>query len=57
MTIFCTLIDIDKIRIGIVMSIYSFLKRIMALDLCQNFVPAQYIKNKRIGFDRILHMN
>ena len=31
--------------------------RVMALDLCQNFVSAQYLANKSIEFHPILYMN
>ena len=52
LTKFAYYIDIDKI--------YKFAKinkTVMALDLCQNFVSAQYLNNKLMGFDQILHIH
>ena len=46
----------DKIYIGIVT--HNFLHictRVMALDLLQNFVSAQYLENKWTDFDQTLY--
>ena len=32
-------------------------KRVMALDSCENFVSAQYLKTEYKGFDRILQID
>ena len=31
-------------------------KTLIALDLCQNFISSQYLKNILMEFDQILHM-
>ena len=47
MTKFCIYIDIDKIQVGIVVcQIMQIYYKVMALDSCQNFVSAQYLKNE-----------
>ena len=47
LTKFCICIDIDKIGVGIGMcQIAQISNRLMALDHCQNFVSAQYLKNE-----------
>ena len=46
----------DKIYVGIVT--HNFLHictRVMALDLLQNFVSAQYLENKWTDFDQTLY--
>ena len=39
------------------MSIFAIFKRVMALDSCENFVSAQYLKTECRIFDKILHMD
>ena len=49
-------IDIDGILVGISMrKIAQIYNRVTALDLSQNFVFAQYLKNVWIEFNKILH--
>ena len=46
------------IDIGIVTCQFSRINnRLMALDLGQNFVSAQYLENQLIEFDQILRMH
>ena len=48
--------DLDKIKVGIVLRQYAhFYKRVMALDMCQNFIFAQYLKTECRELDKILH--
>ena len=54
-TIFYTCIHIDKIYLWIVAHHFLHIcTRVMALDLLQNFVSAQYLENKWTDFDPIL---
>ena len=55
---FCMCIDIDMILLGIV-TCHSpqICTRVMALDLLQNFVSAQYFENKLTEFHQILYMH
>ena len=56
LTKFCIHIMIDQIYTGIVK--HNFLKicnRVMALDLCQNLVCAQYLENEWTEFNQILY--
>ena len=42
--------------LGLLVFIFClFKKRFMALDLCQNFVSAQYLENKWTDFDHTIH--
>ena len=51
-------IDIDMIWPGIVTRHFSQIcTRVMAFDLHQNFVPAQYFKDQLIEFHQILYMH
>ena len=51
-------IDIDMIWIGINTQHFSGIcTRVMALDLRQNFVIAQYLENKLTIFHQILYMH
>ena len=31
--------------------------RVMALDLCQNFVSSQHLENELMEFDQVLHLH
>ena len=58
LTKFYIWIYINKIRLGIVtFHILHICTRVMALDLCQNFVSAQYLENQLIEFHQILYMD
>ena len=53
---------LTRSRFGLSISMHTrqFLliyNRVMALDSCRNFVSAQYLKNKLMEFDQILHMH
>ena len=51
-------IHIDKIYVGIVAHHFSHIfTRVMALDLCHNFVSVQYFENKWADFHQILYMH
>ena len=57
LTKFWIYIDTDTIWIGIVSCQFSqTYYRVMALDWCQNFVSDQYLENKLMEFDHILHI-
>ena len=57
-TNFYICIHIDKIYVGIVTHHFSHIRtRVMALDLCQNFVSLQYLENKWTEFHQILYMH
>ena len=57
-TKFYICIHIYKIQIGIVTHHFSHIcTSVMALDLLQNFVTVQYLKNKWTEFHRILYMH
>ena len=48
--------DIDKIWVGIVLHYFGkFITTVMAHGSCQKFVSTQYLKNKLMLFDQILH--
>ena len=50
-------IYIDKIYVrNVNHHFWHICHRVMALDLCQNFVSAQYFINKWTEFDQILHL-
>ena len=58
LTKFCIYIDIINIYISIVTHQFSKINNsVMVLDWCQNFVSAQYLDNKLMEFDQILHMH
>ena len=49
-------IHIDKIYVWIVTHYFSHIyTRVMALDLLQKFVSAQYLENKLTNFDQTLY--
>ena len=51
-------IDIDMTKLGIVTCHFSQIcSRVMALDLHQNLVSAQYLENKLTEFHQILYMH
>ena len=51
-------IDIDKIYVGIAKHQFSLIyNRVMVLEWCQNFVSVQYLENKFMEFDQVLHMH
>ena len=53
----CICIDIKNVYIRIATCRFpQTYNRVMALDCCQNFVSAQYLENKVLDFDQILHM-
>ena len=55
LTKFCICIDIDNVKVGIVMHQFEqIFNRVMTLDSCPNFICAQYLKNKFMVFDQIL---
>ena len=50
--------DNDMIYVGIVLHQFAQIyNRVMALDSCQNFISAQYLKNKSMEFYKILHIH
>ena len=54
----CIDIDIGEEWYGIVSGIISFRNnRVMTLDLCPKCIFGQYLKNKLINFNKILHMH
>ena len=53
---FVMCIDIDEVLGGIIMrKIPQIYNRVMALDLSQFFVFAQYLKNEWMEFNKFLH--
>ena len=58
LTKYYTCIDIYEIKVGIVARQFSRIyNRVIALDLRQNFVSAQYFEFKLMNFDQFLDMH